>query len=82
MTTVGYADIIPTTGAGEVIAVCVMLIGIGTATLVIGAAAQRFFAAEIEHVELEEEEEVLAEPRAISARLQTLERSLRSRRSS
>lgn len=52
MTTVGYGDITPKTTEGKVIAVLVMLVGIGTATLLIGAVAQRFLAPSVEHVEV------------------------------
>jgi voltage-gated potassium channel len=40
VTTVGYGDITPHTTAGRIIAIVVMFTGIGTATLVIAAAAQ------------------------------------------
>jgi voltage-gated potassium channel len=42
VTTVGYGDIVPHTEAGRALAVFVMAVGIGTATLVIGAAARSF----------------------------------------
>jgi len=44
MTTVGYGDISPTTDAGHLIAVVVMVVGIGFRTTVIGAVAERFLA--------------------------------------
>jgi voltage-gated potassium channel len=76
MTTVGYGDITPKTTEGKVIAVLVMLVGIGTATLLIGAVAQRFLAPSVEHVEVAEDD-VLVQVREISARLGQLERALR-----
>jgi voltage-gated potassium channel len=76
MTTVGYGDITPKTTEGKVIAVLVMLVGIGTAALVIGAVAQRFLAPSVEHVEVAEDD-VLVQVREISARLGQLERALR-----
>jgi voltage-gated potassium channel len=42
VTTVGYGDIVPHTEAGRGVAVIVMVTGIGTAALVVGAASQRF----------------------------------------
>jgi voltage-gated potassium channel len=78
MTTVGYGDITPKTTESKVIAVVVMLVGIGTATLVIGAVAQRFLAHTVEHVEIAEDD-LLVQVREISARLGRLERALRER---
>jgi voltage-gated potassium channel len=78
MATVG--SLTPHTAAGKVIAVVVMLVGIGAATLVIGAVVQRFFAPAVEHVELAEDD-LLVQVRDISLRLQSLERALSNRRS-
>jgi voltage-gated potassium channel len=44
VTTVGYGDIVPHTDAGRGVAVIVMVTGIGTAALLVGAASQRFVA--------------------------------------
>jgi voltage-gated potassium channel len=77
MTTVG-SDIRPETTEGKIIAVIVSLIGIGTATLVIGAVAQRFLAHTVEHVE-STEDDLLAQVQEISTRLSRLERTLRER---
>jgi voltage-gated potassium channel len=44
VTTVGYGDIVPHTEAGRAVAVIVMVTGIGTAALLVGAASQRFVA--------------------------------------
>jgi voltage-gated potassium channel len=78
MTTVGYGDITPKTTEGKIIAVLVMLVGIGTATLVIGAVAQRFLAPAVEHVETAEYD-LLVQVREISVQLSKLERALRER---
>ena len=45
VTTVGYGDIYPVTDAGRVIAIVVMLSGIGFVALLTGSIAQQFFAA-------------------------------------
>lgn len=45
VTTVGYGDVVPHTEAGRAVAVVVMITGIGTAALVVGAASQRFLVA-------------------------------------
>ena len=55
-----------------------MLVGIGTATLVIGAVAQRFLAPAVEHVETAEDD-LLVQVREISVQLSKLERALRER---
>jgi voltage-gated potassium channel len=78
MTTVGYGDITPHTTEGKVVAVVVMLVGIGTATLVIGAVAQRFLRPAVHEIETGEED-LLAQIQDISARLQRLEQALRQR---
>lgn len=47
MTTVGYGDLSPATDLGRVIAIAVMLVGIGFLTLLIGAVSERFVAHEL-----------------------------------
>ncbi len=82
MTTVGYGDITPKTPEGKVVAVVVMLIGIGVATLLIGAVAQRFVAARVgpSVAELEsKEEDLLDQVREIAARLEQLQAAIERR---
>ena len=81
MTTVGYGNVVPTTTEAKIIAVIVMLVGIGFATLLIGAIAERFLNRPTREIELAEED-VLKEISEISARLQRLERALNQRSSS
>lgn len=77
MTAVG-GNITPKTTEGKIISVVVMLVGIGTATLLIGAVAQRFLAPDVEHVEATEDD-LLVQVREISTQLGKLERALRER---
>jgi voltage-gated potassium channel len=84
MTTVGYGDPIPTTAASKVLAVVVMLIGIGFVAVLTGAIAQRFVVPELER-EIDREEAdverevdelsvaILDELRGIRERLEALE---------
>jgi voltage-gated potassium channel len=80
MTTVGYGDISPQTDLGKVIAMGVMLVGIGFIAILTAALAERFVAAQVreetaevtEEVE-EAEEALLRELRAITGRLRDLE---------
>jgi voltage-gated potassium channel len=51
MTTVGYGDVYPRTTAGRVIAVLVMLVGIGFIALLTGAVAERFLARDVAEAE-------------------------------
>ncbi len=67
MTTVGYGDVAAKTPEGKAIAIAVMLIGIGFAALVIGAAAERFVHHRTHEHELSEDD-ALAQVRDISAR--------------
>jgi voltage-gated potassium channel len=80
MTTVGYGDIYPHTNLGRVIAMSLMLVGIGFIAILTAALAERFVASEVreetaEVVEEVEEAEavVLRELRAVTAQLQELE---------
>jgi len=79
MTTVGYGNPQPTTTATKLLAVAVMLVGIGFVAVVTGAVAQRFLAPDIAEEEQEFGElesvnrEILAELRELRARLDVLE---------
>jgi voltage-gated potassium channel len=91
MTTVGYGDIRPTTTLGRLIAMVVMLVGIGFVAILTAAVAQRFLAPQLDEISQREvevaadieaaETDVLAEVRTIRARLERLE-SLLERQSS
>ncbi len=70
VTTVGYGDIYPVTDAGRVIAMVVMLSGIGFVALLTGSIAQQFLAASPEQ---QREDELLKHVREMSARLERLE---------
>lgn len=70
VTTVGYGDSFPTTDLGRMIAIAVMLVGIGFVAILTGAAAERFLrAGDGARPELDAIEQRLAE---ISARLDAL----------
>jgi voltage-gated potassium channel len=86
MATVGYGDFAPATVTGRVVAVCLMVIGIGFFALLTGSIAQRFLAVQVDELEATDEaherreiagrEQVLAEIRSLSERLQQLEQSV------
>ena len=85
MTTVGYGDIGPVTNSGRVLAIVVMLVGIGVVAMLIGATAERFVAHDVAEAEEEVAEElesveafVTQELRAVQTRLAELERRLAS----
>ena len=80
MTTVGYGDVTPTTQAGRIVAVAVMLVGIGFVAIVTGAVAQRFIApaeteAQMSRDELDRKLDLLVE------RLDRIEATFTSRQS-
>jgi voltage-gated potassium channel len=86
MTTVGYGDEFPVTVAGRLLAMGLMIIGIGFIAVLTGAVAERFLATQIEESgaqvteEVDQAEaEVLDELREIMLRLQSLERRLGQR---
>jgi voltage-gated potassium channel len=86
MTTVGYGGS-PTT-LGRIIAIGVLVVGIGFVAILTGAVAQRFLVSQIEDVAAAAEEieatdaEVLAELREVRSRLDRLEARLAQRPSS
>jgi voltage-gated potassium channel len=84
MTTVGYGDLSPHTTGGRLLAIALMLVGIGFVALLTGAIAQRFLSPQIRSsVEAAEADvaadvgdiraELARELRGISTRLQELE---------
>ena len=79
MTTVGYGDEFPLTTLGRIVAMALMLVGIGFIAILTGAIAERFLTGQIEEVAEEVEEsaatetELLAELRAIRSRLDRIE---------
>ena len=71
VTTVGYGDISPETDAGRVIALAVMVVGIGFVALITAAAAERFMRRDVRADELKERLD------EISARLAAIEQNQR-----
>jgi voltage-gated potassium channel len=85
MTTIG-SDIQPTTTAGRILAIFVVLVGISFVALLTGAVARRFLSADIAEIEEEiagevelAEEDLLGQVREITDRLQKLEEDLARR---
>jgi voltage-gated potassium channel len=85
MTTVGYGDRYPVTVVGRIIAMVVMLVGIGFIAVLTGAVAQRFLSPQLTEIadmesDLESNElDVLSELREVMARLRHLESQLERR---
>jgi voltage-gated potassium channel len=77
MTTVGYGDVAPRTVAGRLIAIVVMLVGIGFVALLTAAVAQRFLASDDGPRGFERQ--VLARLDALNDRLDRLEQGLPER---
>lgn len=71
VTTVGYGDVVPQTDAGRIVAMAIMLVGIGFVALLTAFIADRFIH---EQQETEaKEDQILAELREIRAQLDGLE---------
>jgi voltage-gated potassium channel len=76
MTTVGYGDLSPATTGGKMLAVVVMLVGIGFVAILTGAVAQRFVAPEIEAEAAEVEEDLDAASAALLDELREMRNGL------
>lgn len=79
VTTVGYGDTPVTTTGGRVIAIAVMLTGMGFVAILTAAAARRFIVPAVQEVETEvadEQADIVDEIREISQRLRRLESRL------
>ncbi len=71
VTTVGYGDIAPETDGGRIIAMMIMLVGIGFVALLTAFIADRFISEQ--KTAENKEEQILAELRRINRRLDSLE---------
>lgn len=76
MTTVGYGDLSPETSGGRVLAVIVMLVGIGFVAVLTAAVAERLLAPKVDQLE-QDEISAADERRAITERLDRLEAAVR-----
>jgi voltage-gated potassium channel len=79
VTTVGYGDTFPTSPLGRVVAACLMVLGIGFLGLATAAIAGHFVSQDADERHEEQsgrQEEILAELRAIGARLDRIEARL------
>jgi voltage-gated potassium channel len=76
VTTVGYGDSIPKTDEGRMIAVVVMLVGIGFVALLTAFIANRWVQQDVGEEQAERDDQVLAELRAIRDRLTALEKRI------
>jgi voltage-gated potassium channel len=79
VTTVGYGDLSPATDAGKVIAMVVMVSGIGFVAMLTAAVAERFVRRDVQHVEHSEshgQAAIVARLDDISERLARLEARL------
>jgi voltage-gated potassium channel len=77
ITTVGYGDVTPATTAGRIIAIVVMVAGIGFVALLTASIAQRFVAheASAERADASRDDEILRQLRALHARLDRIEQA-------
>jgi voltage-gated potassium channel len=71
VTTVGYGDVVPETDGGRIIAIAIMLVGIGFVALLTAFIADRFVYQQ--QAAVAKEDEILVELREIRKRLEALE---------
>lgn len=78
VTTVGYGDVVPATGAGRVVAVFVMLFGVATVSLVTAVVTSAFVTYQQRRLsgDAERHHEVLETLERVERRLEGLERRL------
>jgi voltage-gated potassium channel len=80
MTTVGYGDEVPTTVGARVIAMVLMVVGVGYFAVVTGAIAERFIERgeeeELEELQAEEPDELLAQVDRLALRARELSEEL------
>jgi voltage-gated potassium channel len=79
MTTVGYGDVTPDTTTGKVVAIIVMLVGIGFIAVITGAIAQRFIAPQEDAIQ-SGERELHDKLDALAERLDRMEAALADQR--
>jgi voltage-gated potassium channel len=77
VTTVGYGDVVPHSDGGRIIAMMIMLVGIGFVALLTAFIADRFI--HQQQASGEKEDRILAELRRIGSRLDDLERHAQAR---
>lgn len=80
VTTVGYGDISPQTDSGRLLAMGIMIVGIGFVAMITAAAAEYFVNAKLERQQEETTNaELMAELRSLRDRIDELEEGLRGR---
>lgn len=72
MTTVGYGDLSPETGTGRLVAIVVMLVGIGFVAILTGAVAERFVVHDVEEEAEQAAEQLDEASAAILGELRTI----------
>jgi voltage-gated potassium channel Kch len=80
VTTVGYGDVVPETGSGRVVAVVVMITGVGFLTVVTGTIVSLFVTRITRIHDRHEREHFERTIEEISGRLERIERALEERR--
>ncbi len=83
VTTVGYGDEIPHTTAGRIVAIAVMVFGIGFLFLMTGAIVERFISREVQRDVsgiVAPEREILLQLRRMERRMEAMEHELRQLR--
>jgi voltage-gated potassium channel len=76
VTTIGYGDIAPVTNVGRLMAMCIMVVGLGFVAIVTGAVAQHFIARQATETQIASTNDILAAVHEVKSEVHDLSERL------